>query len=374
MSTQCKSILFFIESGGPGGAEQVVLALAKGAITRGYQVAVVTLRTGWLTETLDSIGIPHIHLKSETGLDFGLPFRLAQLCREQKASVLHSHLLDSTFYAALAARIAGVGHIGTEHGDVHHTSLKKFARVKLGILRLLKTRVSAVSHFTAKRLIELGLSPTQVTCIGNPIPSTERSIEIRSTLRESLGISEESTDHWLWLHVANHRPVKDQATLLRGFAKSLSQVDRKQTLALIGDGPERANLETLCAELDIASHVSFLGFRDDVADWLIAGDGFILSSKSEALPMSLLEAAQAGIVLISSNVGGVGDIIKDKETGLLFPSGDTDALANAIVFALTETAQQKEIAHAGQMHVAEKFSVDFVLDCFESEYQRIASR
>jgi glycosyltransferase involved in cell wall biosynthesis len=141
-----KRILFFIETGGPGGAEQVVYQLAKAWRERGCEVAVATVRTGWLTERLSADGITHVHLPSEKGFDLSLPWRLAKLARNY--DVLHAHLFDSNVYGLIAARLAGISFVGTEHGDIHHIDQRKLSGIKFLLLRLLRGKITAVSQFT----------------------------------------------------------------------------------------------------------------------------------------------------------------------------------------------------------------------------------
>ena len=362
-------VALFIESGGPGGAESVVLRLALGLRERGLEVAVLTTRTGWLTETLHQRGIAHRRVDAGGRLDATFPFRLARVLRQLGAEVLHSHLLDSNFYGAAAARLARIPHVATEHGDVHHTQSKRFPRIKVRTLRLLGSRMTAVSRFTCAALERLGAPHGAARCVGNPLePPPPLDAAERKALRRSVGIEDEAGDHWLWLHVANLRPVKDQETLLRGFAAALPRTPVRQTLCLLGDGPERPALERLAAELGIEPSVHFLGFRDDVPRWLRAGDGFVLSSRSEAMPMSLLEAAGAGLLPVCTDVGGIGEVVTPGEPGHLVPAGEPDRLADALCAALADREGSRARVEALQQRVAERFSLAAVLDAYLALY------
>jgi len=355
-------ILYFIETGGAGGAERVVLDLARGMSGRGHEVAVCTLRTGWLTERLGSHGVEHIHLQSN-GSDPGLPIRLGQLLHENGVTVLHSHLLDSNFYGAIAARLAGTRHVATEHGDVHHLQPKRFLRTKLKIAQWSGASFTAVSRYTAEQMVRLGVRRDKITIVGNPLPSGEPSAA--SPIRRELGIGE---PEWVWVHVANMRKVKDQATLLRGFAGALRHSSAQQRLLLAGEGPERDELATLCETLGIKNSVHFLGHREDVPALLRAADGFILSSVSEALPMSLLEAAQAGLVLVTSDVGGLPEIVRPDETGYLFRAGDHCALAKTLASILENTSGAEMLGLRGQKEALAKFSLPKILDAYSRLY------
>ena len=370
MNTKVERVLLFIESGGPGGAESVVVRLATALRERGIDAAVMTARTGWLTDTLRERDVPHFQIDDGGRFSLGFPLRVAHVLREREIDVLHSHLLDSNFYGALGARIAGVRHVATEHGDVHHTQRKKLLRTKIRTISALGSRFTAVSDFTREHLERLGACPSMVSRVGNPVDSPPPiDAAERKERRRSLGIDAAADDHWLWIHVANHRPVKDQVTLLRGFARALSDTPIAQKLCLVGDGPERTNLESVTNDLGIRQHVHFAGFRDDVPSWLQAADGFVLSSRSEAMPMSLLEACLSGCLPVCTNVGGIGEVVTPGETGWLVDPADPVALGDALLRAVSDVPGSKRQAAASRARVEAQYSVDTVLDAYLRIYR-----
>lgn len=359
-------VLIFIETGGPGGAERVVLELARGLSEAGVSVIVVTLRTGWLTEMLVSSGIRHIHLKSECAYDVSLPFKLARIAKEENVDVIHSHLLDSNFYGSIAARLAKRPHVGTEHGDVHHTDGKRFVPFKLKTMWFFGSHLTSVSRYSADKLQALGFPASRITVVPNPVTKIIRSGDTRSEVRKAFGIESDSV--WIWVHVANLRPVKDQETLIRGFAHSVSRTKESQRLLLVGDGPQRDRLESLAKEL--GAPVVFAGHRDDVGRILQAADGFILSSLSESMPMALLEAASAGLYLISSAVGGVPELI-DETSGRLFPAGDPEALSRTICSVLAVPDAARAAALTTQDRICRERSLPKVCDIYKALYAKL---
>ena len=364
-------LLLLIETGGPGGAERVVATLAKWLQQQNTDLGVVTFREGWLTEELDSHNIKRYLVESTRKFDLSLPIRLAKLIRKESYTLVHSHLLDSNFYGSIAARLAGVPHLATEHGDIHHIGRKSFLRTKLKIISLLGSHCAAVSGYSADKLKELGFSEKRVLSIPNPVFLADQNENIRKEKRTELGIDQDWKDHWLWLHVANLRPVKDQETLLRAFAESLNNSEQEQSLALIGDGEEKTKLLRLAKDLQITDKLHFLGFRQDVAAWLQAADGFLLSSLSESLPMALIEAAINGLYIISTNVGGVAEIVANPKHGTLVPKANPEALAAAITKALEHPEQTKTGGQTLKDYAQEKFSVDSVMHKYLEVYSRL---
>lgn len=312
------SVLLFIESGGPGGAERVVLELAQGLREANCNVELAGLRTGWFTERAKELNFTH-HLLNNKNI-IQQPFEISKLINKQRYDLVHSHLLDSNFYCSLACKITSTPHLGTEHGDVHHSKKKNFLKTKMKLAELCGSHFCAVSNYTKTKILELGIKDKNVSVIGNSFTELEVSTN-REQIRASLGIDNKQ---WIWIHVANLRAVKNQACLLRGFAESKSE----HKLLIVGDGPLEAELKQLANELKISSKVLFLGHRQDIGDLLNASDGFVLSSLSEAMPMSLLEAGSLGLVLAGSKVGGIPELIKDQN--FLFPSADHQRLAKVL--------------------------------------------
>ena len=367
MTVGLDRVMLLIESGGPGGAERVVLKLATGLRDRGLEVAVVTTREGWLTDRLAEARIAHERIDAGGRLDPGFAWRIAGQIRDRGSQVLHSHLLDSNLYGAIAAKIAGVRHVATEHGDVHHTQAKKFLTAKVRLISGLGSQMTAVSQFTANRMAELGANSGRICRVGNPVEMPQaRDDGCAERLRKEVGIVDPA--HWLWTHVANLRPVKDQDTLLAGFAHALRLGPRGQTLCLLGDGDQRTRLEARALELGIGEQVHFLGFRDDVMDWLQASDGFVLSSRSEAMPMSLLEASLAGCFPVCTRVGGVSEVVIDTVTGSLVAAGDAQAMGVAMSQAAQRADRSRQMARDMQCRVEQEFGMARILDAYLDLY------
>lgn len=356
-----KRILFFIETGGPGGAEQVVLQLLEGFRSLDHEVFLSTLRTGWLTETAQQRGFEYHQIPSQSGPDLALPFKIAKLIRSLKIDILHSHLLDSNFYGALGAKLTGISHLGTEHGDVHHIDKKRFLKLKLLTASSGRSKMTAVSEYSARKLISLGVRPSKVSVIPNPVKEPIL-IGKRAEAREALNINSD----WVWVHVGNLRPVKDQATLLRGFAHSLSLSEVSQKLILVGDGSQREILTSLTHELGISDKVIFIGHSDNVDYYLSAADGFLMSSISESMPVALLEAISYSLYPICSAVGGIPELLSPDQ---LFNVGDFRQLGQLCANVLDNKERCKEVAEQFSKHVRSERALFSVCQKYMGVYE-----
>ncbi len=147
---------------------------------------------------------------------------------------------------------------------------------------------------------------------------------------------------------------KDALTLVR----ALAELPRGAYEAVIvGDGPDRPALEGEVRRLGLASVVRLAGERNDVAQLLAASDVFVLSSRSEGLPLSILEAMAAGLPVVATNVGGVPELVLEGETGLLVPPGDPHSLAGALERLLDDSELRGRMGAAGRIRVEERFDL-----------------
>lgn len=369
-------VLQFIETGGPGGAEKVLLDISSELIKKGLEIHVATLREGYLTEELDKKSIKrHLLPTSKGKIDFTLIKALKDLVKKEKFDVIHSHLLDSNFYASIVSKLTGVPLICSEHGDIHHTTKKSYLGIKLRLMSLFAKKIFPVSLYTYDALLLGGVNTRKMEILSNPIDLSPIDPVVHA--RDRLDIREEleiPNDSFVWAHVANIRPVKDQLTLVKGFLDSTEITSVDQYLIIVGDGPGRGNLQKEANKREHGNKIKFLGHRDDVGRILNASEGFILSSLSEAMPMSILEAIRAKLILIATYVGGVPEIIREGETGFLFEPGSKDDLAEKIILALTVGNLQKEMTDSALNNLRAHADTKVVIERLINTYKELAKK
>ncbi|MDE2312769.1 MAG: glycosyltransferase, partial [Elusimicrobia bacterium] len=161
---------------------------------------------------------------------------------------------------------------------------------------------------------------------------------------------------------------KDHANLLRALIRMRNYDFPRMRCVILGEGPERANLEALTQRLGLRSRVRFLGERADAAAWISSLDLFVLPSLWEGLPNALLEAMALGVPCAASAVDGVPEVIQDGENGYLFPPGNPWLAAQAISRAMGQDAARRKIADAGRASVLAKFSLSEMLQAYEGAY------
>jgi glycosyltransferase involved in cell wall biosynthesis len=167
--------------------------------------------------------------------------------------------------------------------------------------------------------------------------------------------------------VGRLEPVKDHATLLQAFRR-VREAHPGAALVVAGDGPLREPLEAQARALGLAGSVTFLGRRSDVADWLGGLDVFVLSSVSEGLPLTVLEAMAAGVPVVSTDVGGIQEIIRAPGEGRLVAPRSPDSMAEAVLALLADEAARRAIGRAGRERVRAAFDLQRMVDAYETAY------
>ncbi|HWQ21985.1 MAG TPA: glycosyltransferase, partial [Clostridia bacterium] len=178
-------------------------------------------------------------------------------------------------------------------------------------------------------------------------------------------------DAFVFLAVGRLEQAKGFDLLIRAIP--FVAISRRGTIFLIvGDGSLRGALEESARGL---ANVRFLGVRDDIPDLMAAADALVLSSRWEGLPMVLLEAASAGLPVIATDIGGVGEVVADQETGLLVPAGDVDALGAAMIrLAGFPSEVRHDMGKQAHRLVEERYSLAAVVDTWVELYAGCADR
>jgi glycosyltransferase involved in cell wall biosynthesis len=144
------------------------------------------------------------------------------------------------------------------------------------------------------------------------------------------------------------------------------------TLALVGDGPLRADLEGFARERGVSTRVRFVGFKDSAHDYVSAADVFCLSSVWEAVSLAAQEAVSLGVPVVATAVGGIGELIEDGRTGLLVPPRNPEALARALRSVLDDPVMAAERAELARKYHEVNFGLDRMLDRLEEIYRELA--
>jgi N-acetyl-alpha-D-glucosaminyl L-malate synthase BshA len=175
----------------------------------------------------------------------------------------------------------------------------------------------------------------------------------------------------LVLHVSNFRPVKRVRDVVRTFGRLAKEVPSR--LVFVGDGPDRPEATDEARALGITDRVVFLGKQDSVAEIMACADLLLLPSQSESFGLVALEAMASGVPVVSSNAGGLPEVVDDGETGFMAPVGDVEAMAEGAIRILRDGATWRRFSEAARRSAVERYSVGRVIPQYERYYERIAS-
>ena len=365
--TPAKRILYVITKANWGGAQRYVFDLAIEAKARGHEVLVIAGAEGVLTQKLRDQGIAvesvdrmkrDISLKSEVAAFRSL---LASI-RRFRPDVVHANSSKAGGLASLAARIAGVPLIiFTAHAWAYNEGRPLYQRILIALFHygtvLLAHRTICVSEAVRKEARWMPLVRSRLVVIHNGIAS--------GTLLERIDARDRLSPEFTRLYpampwigtIAELHPSKGLDTLIEAFA----HLGPETVLIIIGGGQELGRLEKLSQIHGVGSRVLFAGFIDNASSLLAAFDIFALPSRSEAFGTVLLEAGLASLPVVGSDVGGIPEVLKDKESGMLVPPSDSEALTDALDTLVRNEEIRAKLGNALYERVLRVFSADKML-------------
>ncbi len=363
-------ILHIIESGGPGGAETVLLNIVHNLDQKKYHSVVALLKTGWLYQKLRDSHIPTLVLSSVRSYDLGFLFRLRQNIKEHRMDLIHSHLPDINLYSCLAGFTAGVPIVTTYHGRIttsqtrsNHDNLKYF------LIGRLSTRIVAVSECLKNDLVQIARFPSRkLKTIYNGIDWKRFDLPFDSVLKKrELKID---PDEKVVGMVANMRPAKGYQYFIRSAAIISKNVPKVRFLII---GEEEDNLkESITRQIEdfgLTDKVMVLGFREDVPELLRILDVFVLSSVSEGLSIATIEAMAAGVPVVVTKSGGPQEVVVEGKTGFLVTPKEEKSLAEKTLLLLDNRKLATSMGKEAQAQVRARFGIDTMIRNYETVYQ-----
>lgn len=337
-----------------GGQEKLLVEFARHADRRRFALHFVSLAgRGALADDLEALGWPVTALDARPGLRPGLVLTLAQRFRSWGAQVVHTHNERPLIYAAPAARLARARRvIHTKHGRGAGKSRRQLWLTALAA-RCVDEFVG-VSEDCSRLAVTQGVPARRVRTLHNGI-DTQR-FAYRGPCPTGPAVL-----------VARLCPEKDVPTLLQATALAV-RARSDFRLRIAGDGPCLPELRRLAAALDLGAHVEFLGMISDVPALLAKARLLVLSSVSEGVSLTLLEAMARGLPVVATRVGGTPEVVADGATGLLVPPRDASALAEALLQLHGDVDRCRLLGAAGRSRVEESFDVRRMVARYERLY------
>ncbi len=355
-------VLYLIDSLGPGGAEQLLVAYLRHLADHRVEPVVATfhLREGNpLAIPIRKMGIQVLDLDIHRLRQQGAYRRVARLIDEVAPHLVHTQLEFANVFGTVAAHRRGIPTVSTLHTlDRPEPGSRDHRRFRLmtWILRRFADRVIAVSESARMHYLAVAdLSPGQVITLHNGIDLDEFVAlpGAASSLRAELGIP---ADAALLTTVAVLREPKGVQHMLGAFPEVVRSVPYAHYL-VVGDGDHRRQLEHTADDLGIGSRVTFAGHRSDLGRILAATDVFVLPTLTEALPTVVAEAMAASVPIVATTVGGIPEMVIPEHTAILVAPGDEPALAAGAARLLSNPLQASIMGRAGRRLAEARFDL-----------------
>ena len=354
-------VLIVITLAEVGGAQTYVAQLLP-ALTERFDVTVAAGGPGPLVEAARDAGARYVPLRfMRRDLSWREPLALLELvvlCRRLRPRIVHANSSKGGILGRVAASLTGVPlRFFTVHGWAFMQYHGVASHVYLALERLARP-LTTCTISVSQRTLEAGIAAR--TC------SADRSVTIRNAV-DAAAAPRAALDGEppRLISVGRLKEPKD----FLGLVRALRSVDVPFSAAIVGDGPDRAGLEP-----EARGVVELLGERDDVPEQLAASDVFALASRSEGMPVSVLEAMAAGLPVVATAVGGIPELVVDGETGLLVPASDEGALAEALRRVLGDADLRRRLGATGRRRVEEEFDLPRFRQAHVELYERELAR
>lgn len=360
-------ILLLVTLAEVGGAQSYVMLLVPGLVAE-FDVVVAAWGPGPLAAAVESAGarfVPLRHVRrpvSPLHDALGL-LELVRLCRRERPDVVHANSSKAGVLGRIAARIAGIpARVFTVHGwaFAQYEGAASAAYLWLDrLVRPLTTRFVCVSERTRTLGIEAR------TCAAGRTVVIPNAVDVARAPRAALTGRPPRV-----VTVGRLKEPKDFVGLVHALGRS----GMPFRAVVIGDGPDRPLVEEAIRNARVQDRVELLGEREDVPAQLAASDVFVLSSRSEGMPISVLEAMAAGLPIVASAVGGIPELVEDGVSGLLVEAGDVDALAAALRRVLGDTELRERLGAAARARAEERFDLPRFRDAHVRLYREELAR
>jgi glycosyltransferase involved in cell wall biosynthesis len=352
-----------------GGAQHnMLLGLPNLDPTRYKHVLVSIMDRMQMKQQFQQAGIEVHSLGLRKKTDITAAWRLRSLLKSIHPDILHTYLIHGNVLGRIVGRLAGVPTIIGSELTIGQAG--RIGRLATKLTNPLTDAVEVNSETGGKSVaIDLGVPASKIEVV---LPGLDLdafgSTDQRSQTRNEIGV--EDNEH-LVLYVGRLRTVKGVEYGIRAFAKALEQHPNMK-LALAGEGDQRKELESLSTELRIENNVKFLGARIDLPNVLSACDSVIMPSLSEGFPRVAIEAMASSKPIIATRVGGTPEAIIHNQTGILVPSKDIEAMADAIVNVANNSELATRLGDAARERTEQHYSASKYVARLDEMYSRLA--
>lgn len=358
-----KNILHVIDTGGVGGAETVFKNLCMSINSENYNSIALVKGPGWLRDSLVAGGVSIYEKNCKGSFNLVYLVYLIYVIKKEKINIIHSHLLGSNLYTCLASVFTGTPVISTFHGKVDFDMSGRLSKLKIKLISSFSEKIVFVSDSLKKYALDcfaFDKARIEVIYNGVEVPVTDRKAKEKEANLEGrvrLGA------------LGNVRQAKNYENLIRAL-KILIDKGVDVEVIIAGDSENKLcdSLKLLAVENNIEERVSFIGYVEDVADFLKGLDVFVISSSSEGLPLSLIQAMMMGLPVVATRCG-VEEFIDHGVEGLIVDNNSPSSLAEGVETMLDDKDGAAAYADVAQRKALELYGAKSMYLKYEELYE-----
>ena len=365
-----KTVLHLIDTSGPGGAETVFLNLFEGFNRGEFRSVPLVTRGGWVEETLARRGVES-HVCPAKGSFAGRYLRkIIRLVRSERIDLIQAHLLGANAYASIAGTLTRTPVVSLFHGSVDMVEPNRRQWAKIAAINIGSDRIVAVSNSLRDDLLErTSLKAKNMQVIYNGVDTARFTTSKKNQLRRELGLSPNT---FIVCSLGNVRAAKGYDYLIEAAGQVVRESPHIHfVIAGQGKGKLYARLQGIRRQRNLEDNVHFLGFREDAVDILSSSDLFLLPSTSEGFSISTIEAMACGLPVVATRSGGPEEIVTSGVDGQLIPAASSGRMAESILELASDAAARRRLGEAASSTVAKRFSLEAMLQAYESMYREL---
>ncbi len=375
MSSSCQRILYLITDLHIGGTEKILYELVTRIDRTKFNSLVCGLKScGYYAEKIENKGIPVIVFNVANGIsllkNFQAIFNLYKIMRKEKIDLVHTFLFRANFIGRIAARLVGVPIVISsirvmEEEKKYHLFLE---RITSFLSDKFIVNSEALKNFVSEKM---KITPEKIEIVYNGIDFMNLP-KINSIIKKNeLGYNKNEILIGTVGRLHKQKGIEYFIEAIKIITQLPITHYPSPNFLIIGDGPERKNLESLICNLELNDKVKLLGWRTDVLEIISVLDIFVLSSLWEGTPNVVLEALAYNKPVVATRVGGVPEIIEEGVTGLLVKPANAQALADAILWVLENPEKARKMAEKGKEKVEKIFPIHRMVKETEEVYNKL---
>ncbi len=355
-------ITHVVDSMEVGGAEVLVAQMCRRQRELGHEPCVLAIAAlGEIGAQLQREGFL-VQANVGRHLSDAVP-NFHRIFKTLRPDAVHLHNPTPTIYAALPAKLAGAASVISTRHSLVAPPHRVVEEIKYAFASLFCDRVVGVSEATTANLRKLHtIRPGKLVRVYNGVAPLRRAAKDEGPPKHGFTL----------VYVGRLEPIKNHGLLFRAFRTALSSKPDLR-LWMVGDGSERKSLESLAGDLGIAEQVIFWGHQSDVAPFFSGADTFVMSSRSEGLPLSLLQGFSLGVPAIVTDVGGMAEVVRLAKAGLAVSPADPEDMAAAILKMAGDEAARRRFSEAAMAAFQSQFSLDAMVDAYLGLYRKVNS-